>query len=202
MAKFQHALRQVTLKIVYYGPGLGGKTTNLVALHRAFPETQRGELVKLDTETERTLFFDYFPAQLGTLAGHSLRADLFTVPGQSFYNATRRAVLEAVDGIVFVADSGQSREEANLTAHDNMLENLTALGRDPLLVPTVYQWNKRDLPSPIPVGVLQRQLNRRSAPAFEAVATEAVGVWETQRAVLKLVLDDLKDRARMGRAGA
>lgn len=202
MARINPSKRLMTVKVVYYGPGLCGKTTNLLHLHESYPEGQRGPLVKLDTETERTLFFDYFPADLGSVAGYALKADFFTVPGQSFYNSTRRAVLDGADGIVFVADSARDREEANLEAYDNMVENLVAYGRKLEEIPLVYQWNKRDLPQVLSVDLLNRQLNKRNLPAFEAVATHGRGVWETQSEILKAVLEDLKSRAREGRLRA
>jgi signal recognition particle receptor subunit beta len=202
MARLSRADKTLTVKIVYYGPGLCGKTTNLVQLHSVYPSEVRGDVVKLDTETERTLFFDYFPAELGKVGTYALRAEFYTVPGQSFYNATRRAVLEGVDGIVFVADSLPSREDANLVSMANMRSNLQALGRDLDQVPLVLQWNKRDVPRALPVRLLQRQLNPRGLPAIEAVASQGKGVWETQEAVLKSVLDGLRQRARGRRRDA
>ncbi len=202
MARIHPAKRQMTVKIVYYGAGLSGKTTNLLQLHAAYPQDLRGELVKLDTETERTLFFDYFPAELGEIAGYRLKADLFTVPGQSFYNATRRAVLEAVDGLVFVADSAPDREEANVVALDNLVENLASLGRRLESLPLVFQWNKRDVSGALSERILQRLLNRWERPAIPAVAVQGTGVWETQTRILQHVLVDLRSRAREGRLHA
>ena len=160
---------------------------------------QRGALVRLDTATERTLFFDYFPASFGKVAGYELKADFFTVPGQSFYNHTRRAVLDGADGIVFVADSQRDREEANLVARANLEENLALHGRDLADIPLVYQWNKRDAATPLSVKMLQSQLNPERRPSFEAVAVSGKGVWETQNELLRLVLDDLRTKAREGR---
>ncbi len=200
MARINPAKKLMSVKIVYYGPGLSGKTTNLLQLHQNYPDAQRGELVKLDTETERTLFFDYFPADLGTIGGYRLKADFFTVPGQSFYNATRKAVLDSADGIVFVADSTPDREEANLSTLDNMKENLASMGRSLADIPTVFQWNKRDVPGALPEKLLQRQLNAAGHPAVPAVAATGVGVWETQALILKAVLADLRSRSREGRA--
>lgn len=188
------AKRSMSIKIVYYGPGMGGKTTNLQLLHRQVPEKQRGAMTKLDTETERTLFFDYFPLSLGTLGGYKLKVDFFTVPGQSFYQATRRVLLESVDGIVFVADSAPAREEANLVSHDDMLNNLRQYGKDPTQISRVYQWNKRDVPGAVPVPRLERNLNRDRVPSFEAVASTGLGVWETQSALLKLVFDSVRSK--------
>jgi len=192
MAHFNRAKREIALKIVYYGPGLSGKTTNLVQLHGRYPEAQRGRLVKLDTELERTLFFDYFPGSLGTVRDYAVRVDYFTVPGQSYYNITRRTVLSGADGVVFVADSDPRREQANLLAHDNLVENLRHHGLELAELPTVYQWNKRDLDRPLPVSLLEATLNPREAPSFEAVATRGEGVWETERAILKWVLKTVR----------
>lgn len=202
MARINPGKRLMTVKVVYYGPGLCGKTTNLLYLHEAYPERQRGPLVKLDTETERTLFFDYFPASLGSVAGYALKADFFTVPGQSFYNSTRKAVLDGADGIVFVADSSPDREEANLDALDNMRENLAAYGRAHAEIPLVFQWNKRDVAGALPVALLEKQLNPGGEPCHEAVAVRGKGVWETQQEILRLVLEDLRSRAREGRLRA
>lgn len=194
--------REIALKVVYYGPGLGGKTTNLLRLHSAYSREQRGELVRLDTETERTLFFDYFPLDFGSIGGHRVKIDFFTVPGQSFYQNTRQAVLEGADGVVFVADSSPDREDANLVSHDDMQRMLEARGRDLSKIPCVYQWNKRDVRGAVPVSVLQRQLNRRGAPAIEAVATEGSGVWETQAAVVRAVIEKLRANTARPAAGA
>lgn len=199
MARIHHQKRQMTLKIVYYGPGLGGKTTNLVRLHNDYPSTERGDLLKLDTDTERTLFFDYFPASLGQIAGYGLKADFFTVPGQSFYNATRRVVLEGADGIVFVADSASDREDANIVTLENLDENLASMGTSLQKIPHVFQWNKRDVAKPIPVNRLHKLLNRYGAPEISAVASNGEGVWETQAAILEGVLKELRERSRQER---
>lgn len=199
MARLSRVDRVLAVKIVYYGPGLCGKTTNLVQLHGEYPEEVRGRVVKLDTETERTLFFDYFPAELGEIGGYRLKAEFYTVPGQSFYNATRRAVLESVDGIVFVADSDPRREEANLVSLANLRDNLIQSGADLSQLPLVFQWNKRDHPRALSVQVLRRQLNPGGRPEAEAVAIEGTGVWETQQLVLKGVLERLRHQARSRR---
>lgn len=200
--RINRTAREIALKIVYYGPGLCGKTTNLVRLHGEYATDQRGALVKLDTETERTLFFDYFPIALGTVGGHRVKIDFFTVPGQSFYQATRQAVLEGVDGIVFVADSSPDREEANLVSHDDLVRTLAARGRDLGQIPHVCQWNKRDLRDALPVALLDRALNPHRAPTVEAVASSGVGVWETQNRIVRDVLQVLRagPRATEGRA--
>jgi len=188
--------RTLTVKIVYYGPGLSGKTTNLQVLHGRFPADNKGALVQLDTESERTLFFDYFPLALGNLAGFKVKVDFFTVPGQSFYHATRRAVLDGVDGIVFVADSSPSREEANGVSHGDMVRNLDGSGRKLEDVPHIYQWNKRDVRGAIPVKVLERTLNPEQALSVEAVAKDAVGVFETQSLLIRAVFNHV--RAQQG----
>ncbi len=186
------AKRTLSVKVVYYGPGMSGKTTNLQALHRQFPDRQRGALVQLDTETERTLFFDYFPLSLGELGGYRVKVDFFTVPGQSFYEATRRVVLESVDGLVFVADSAPDREEANLVSREDLVANLAAHHKRLEDLPHVYQWNKRDVPGALPVRLLERQLNPEGAQGFEAVAARGEGVWETQSALLTRVFEGLR----------
>ncbi|MCB9686102.1 MAG: gliding-motility protein MglA [Alphaproteobacteria bacterium] len=187
--------RTISVKLVYYGPGLGGKTTNLEMLHRQFPEKQRGAMLQLDTETERTLFFDYFPLSLGTLGGYKVKVDFFTVPGQSFYLTTRRIVLQGVDGLVFVADSSPDREEANLLSKDDLIANLETNDKKLADLPHVYQWNKRDIPGALPVKLLQKQLNPEGAPAFPAVALNGEGVWECQSALLQQVFDTLRAQA-------
>lgn len=194
--RINRAAREISLKVVYYGPGLGGKTTNLVRLHASCSAEQRGELIRLDTETERTLFFDYFPLAFGTIGGHRVKIDFFTVPGQSFYRNTRQAVLEGVDGLVFVADSQPDREEANLVSREDLVGSLAARGRTLADVPHVYQWNKRDVHRATPVRVLERALNPEGAPALEAIATSGVGVWETQAQIVRLVLLGLRGGAR------
>lgn len=189
--RINRAARTLSLKIVYYGAGMCGKSTNLVHLHARYADAQRGELIRLDTETERTLFFDYFPIDFGTAGGQKVKIEFFTVPGQSFYSATRQAVLEGVDGIVFVADSDPAREAANELSHADMLATLASQGRDPSHIPTVYQWNKRDLRRALPVATLERSLNRRQLPSVEAIASEGIGVWETQTRIVRLVMDRL-----------
>ena len=196
MAKLNPTKRTLTLKIVYYGPGLSGKTTNLLSLHARYPAAARGKLARLDTETERTMFFAYFPAALGKLGRYQLSVNFFTVPGQAFYNQTRRIVTEGVDGVVFVADSHPTREEANQIALSNLHDNLATQRVTLEDLPMVLQWNKRDLADAIPVKVLERQLNPRQQPSFEAIAREGQGVWETQKQILSDVLVDV--RAKQG----
>ncbi len=194
--------RELSLKIVYFGPGLSGKTTNLVALHRRLPARSRGELLQLDTETERTLFFDYFPMELGRVGPYTIKIDAFTVPGQSFYRETRRAVLEGVDGIVFVADADPRREEANVQARADMERMLTEHRRPLSEVPHVYQWNKADLPNATPARVLDKVLNPEGAPAHRGIATEGVGVAEVWDLILELVMEDISSQVAPGAAEA
>jgi signal recognition particle receptor subunit beta len=187
---------EISLKVVYYGPGLAGKTTNLVHLHGQVPDDRRGKLIQLDTDTERTLFFDYFPKAAGRVGKYTIKIDFFTVPGQSFYAATRKAVLDGADGIVFVADSGARREQANLVSHADMVRTLAEQGRCLEEVPHVFQYNKRDLPGAMSVKLLRSMLNPHDAPDFEAVASEGVGVQDTQDAVVRLTLERLTQRRR------
>ncbi len=200
--KVHASQRLMTLKVVYYGPGLSGKTTNLRQLHGTFGAGQRGALVQLDTETERTLFFDYFPVVIGEIRGFRLKVDLFTVPGQSFYQATRRLVLEGADGVVFVADSSRDREEANLLSRQDMIDALGQQGRSLADVPRVWQWNKRDVPGALPTKLLRRMLNPEGAPEVEAVAHLGTGVPETHRLILEQVIGSIRSRATSGAARA
>ena len=186
----------MSLKVVYYGPGLSGKTTNLQMLHQKLSTTQRGALVQLDTESERTLFFDYFPAVVGRISGFKVKVDFFTVPGQSFYTATRRAVLEGADGVVFVADSSERREEANLQSRDDMVAALTGMGRSLAEVPVVYQWNKRDAADALPVSVLESMLNPEGAPSVAAVAFQGDGVMEAQKMLLESVVASIRNQTQ------
>jgi len=186
------AKRILTIKIVYYGPGLSGKTTNLMKLHERFPHTRRGALVKLDTESERTLFFDYFPLSLGKVREYRVKVDFFTVPGQSFYHLTRKAVLDGADGIIFVADSSSAREEANIVSRADMIRNLELLGVSYADLPHVYQWNKRDVCDAIPASLMQATLNPEGAPAIPAVARQDQGVWEAHTLLLGKVLGRLR----------
>jgi signal recognition particle receptor subunit beta len=191
MALVNHRSRQVHFKIVYYGPGLGGKTTNLKCLHERLPADRRGRLVSISTDHERTLFFDFLPIDLGTVAGFETRFHLYTVPGQSYYRLSRRAVLQGLDAVVFVADSHPAREQANRESLEDLGSHLVTLGLsgDQLRrLPRVFQWNKRDLPDALALERLRAQLNPGGAPEFEAVASQGRGVSETLRAICKAVL--------------
>lgn len=189
MASLNTAARELVLKIVYYGPGLGGKTTSLQALHDAAPAERRGKLVSLATPVDRTLYFDFLPLRLPPLRGLAVRLQLFTVPGQVYFNATRRLVLSGADGVVFVADSQSERIDANLESLENLRENLAEHGRDLATLPHVFAYNKRDLPELISLDELDRQLNAHRAPSFGTIATSGEGVQQTLDTITKLVLD-------------
>jgi len=189
MSTINFANREINFKIVYYGPGLSGKTTNLKWVYSRIPEGRKGEMVSLATEDERTLFFDFLPLDLGEVKGFKTRFHLYTVPGQVFYNASRKLILRGVDGIVFVADSAPNRLRANAESMRNMRENLAEYGLKVEDIPTVLQVNKRDLPDALPVEMVQAVVDPEGRlPVFEAVATEGKGVFETLREVSRLVL--------------
>ena len=223
MSMINYASREINCKLVYYGPGLGGKTTNLEHVYSKVTPDQRGKMVSLAAETERTLFFDFLPVDLGTIRGFKTRFHLYTVPGQVYYNASRKLILKGVDGVVFVADSQMERMEANVEAMQNLYDNMAQYGYDLTKVPFLIQYNKRDLPNAVPIKDLQAQLNPgwsvedptkqkpkpdpwhageflvsqqdgnwiERAPYFEAVAVTGEGVFETLKAVAKLVLKTL-----------
>jgi mutual gliding-motility protein MglA len=191
MSMINYASREINCKLVYYGPGLGGKTTNLEYVYNKVSPDTRGKLISLATEQERTLFFDFLPVDLGSIRGFKTRFHLYTVPGQVYYNASRRLILKGVDGLVFVADSQAERMDANIAALENLYENLSDYGYDPAQLPIVLQWNKRDLPTAVPVDELRRQLNPMGLQDYEAVAVNGGGVFDTLKAVSKLVLKSL-----------
>jgi len=186
------AAREINCKIVYYGAGLGGKTTNLQLIYQKTAEQQKGKMISLATETERTLFFDFLPLDLGTVRGFKTRIHLYTVPGQVFYDASRKLILRGVDGIVFVADSQAERMDANVEALDNLMSNLKEHGYDFNKIPYVLQLNKRDLPNILPVETLTQELRKKDEPVLEAVAFQGVGVFETLKEVARQVLTELK----------
>ncbi|WP_018112225.1 GTP-binding protein [Thermus igniterrae] len=189
MSTINFANREINFKIVYYGPGLSGKTTNLKWIYGKIPEGRKGEMVSLATEDERTLFFDFLPLDLGEVKGFKTRFHLYTVPGQVFYNASRKLILRGVDGIVFVADSAPGRLRANAESMRNMRENLAEYGLKVEDLPVVLQVNKRDLPDALPVEMVQAVVDpEKRFPVFEAVATEGKGVFETLKEVSRLVL--------------
>jgi signal recognition particle receptor subunit beta len=202
MVFLNYTAMQMTAKIVYYGPGLCGKTTNLSWIHERTAPRSRGEMVSLETEADRTLFFDLLPLDVGVIGGLKVRLQLYTVPGQVFYNATRRLVLKGVDGVVFVADSQAPAAEPNEESLANLKQNLEELGLDPRSVPIVFQYNKRDLRNILPVPALQKSLNPASAPFFEAAAIHGFGVFETLKEISRLSLEAIRAKiAEERRAG-
>jgi signal recognition particle receptor subunit beta len=191
MALINIAAQEIHCKIVYYGIGYCGKTTNLDYVFKSIDPRARGEMFKIATETERTLFFDFLPLDLGSVHGFRTRFHLYTVPGQILYERTRQAVLNGVDGIVFVVDSQAEKFEENVQSITELEMNLRRLGKDMNSFPFVIQWNKRDMPSALPVQVLERYLNRRRVPSFEAVAADGKGVYATLRSISKRVMQSL-----------
>ena len=192
MSFINFASREINCKIVYYGAGLGGKTTNLQWIFQRTAAKSGGKMLSLATETDRTLFFDFLPLELGTVRGFKTRFHLYTVPGQVFYDASRKLILRGVDGVVFVADSQEERMDANEEALDNLQSNLKEHGYDFATIPYVLQLNKRDLPNVIPAEKLKEALSLKNEPVFEAVAVEGVGVFETLKEVGRQVLAELK----------
>ena len=192
MTFINYASREINCKIVYYGPGLCGKTTNLQYIYDKTNPGAKGKLISLATETDRTLFFDFLPLSLGEIRGFKTRFHLYTVPGQVFYDASRKLILKGVDGVVFVGDSQMERMEANIESLDNLRTNLAEQGYDLDKLPYVVQYNKRDLPNATPMTELEEALNPTKVPQFEAVATKGVGVFDTLKAVAKLVLTELR----------
>ncbi len=191
MALINIAAQEIHCKIVYYGIGYCGKTTNLDYIFKSIDPRARGEMFKIATETERTLFFDFLPLDLGSVHGFRTRFHLYTVPGQILYERTRQAVLNGVDGIVFVVDSQAEKFEENVQSITELEMNLRHLGKDMNNFPFVIQWNKRDMPSALPVPVLERYLNRRRVPSFEAMAANGKGVYATLRSISKRVMQSL-----------
>ena len=192
MSFINYSSREINCKIVYYGPGLCGKTTNLQHIYQKTNPDVKGKMISLATETERTLFFDFLPLALGEIRGFKTRFHLYTVPGQVFYDASRKLILKGVDGVVFVADSQIERMEANIESLDNLKVNLKEQGYDLAKIPYVVQFNKRDVPNAAPLAELRQLLNPGGAPEFEACAMTGQGVFETLMAVAKGVLTDLK----------
>jgi mutual gliding-motility protein MglA len=194
MSLVNYSTREITCKIVYYGPGRSGKTSNLQYVHAFVPEERKGPMVSLATETDRTLFFDFLPLDLGTISGFRTRMQLYTVPGQVYYNATRKLVLRGADGVVFVADSQPEQADENVDSLRNLHENLLEEGVDLRTFPMVIQYNKRDLPGVLPVAELDDVLNFRGMPAFPAAAVSGEGVFDTLKAASQLVLQSLSRR--------
>jgi len=189
MVSINYAFKEIISKIVYYGPGLSGKTTNLQYVFKKVPRETRGELISLATDADRTLYFDFLPVNVGNIKGFSIKYQLYTVPGQVYYNATRKLVLRGVDGLVFVADSQIEKMDDNVESLKNLEENLAEYGYNLLELPFVIQYNKRDLPNIASIEQLQKVVNPRGVPYFEAVATTGAGVFATLKAISKLVID-------------
>lgn len=196
MVLFNYATRELTAKIVYYGPGLCGKTTNLEHIHRSLPANKKSKMLSLATKTDRTLFFDFLPIELGAIRGMKTKIQLYTVPGQVFYDATRKLVLKGADGVVFVADSQKAMMDSNVDSWQNFETNLKENGLDIQTIPLVIQYNKRDLPDVLPVKDLNKKLNTRKAPFFEASAIKGQGVQDTLKGITKLVLEALSKKHR------
>jgi mutual gliding-motility protein MglA len=197
MAFINYSAREINCKLVYYGPGLCGKTTNLKYIYEKTAADAKGKMISLATETERTLFFDFLPLALGEIRGFKTRFHLYTVPGQVFYDASRKLILKGVDGVVFVADSQEERFEANVESLENLKANLREQGYDYDKIPVVIQYNKRDLPNAVSVESLREALNPTGKnPDFEAAAQSGKGVFETLKALARLVLQELKKGSR------
>lgn len=194
MTFINYSAREINVKLVYYGPGLGGKTTNLQWIYSKTAPNAKGKLISLATETDRTLFFDFLPLDLGTVRGFKIRFHLYTVPGQVFYDASRKLILKGADGVVFVADSQEARMEANAESLKNLEQNLIEQGLDLKTIPYTLQFNKRDLPTAVPADEMYRLLNYKGEPTFEAIAIKGIGVFETLKAVAKQVLRELRKK--------
>jgi len=194
MTFINYASKEINCKIVYYGPGLCGKTTNLQYIYNKTAPESKGKMISLATEADRTLFFDFLPLDLGSIRGFTTRFHLYTVPGQVFYDASRKLILKGVDGVIFVADSQTERMEANIESIRNLEQNLKEHGFDLSAVPYALQFNKRDIPNVLPVEEMYRTLNYKREPTFEAVATTGVGVFDTLKSVAKQILIELKKR--------
>ncbi|MEX1182322.1 MAG: GTPase domain-containing protein [Gemmatimonadota bacterium] len=194
MSLVNYSTREITCKIVYYGPGRSGKTSNLQFVHAFVPDERKGPMVSLATETDRTLFFDFLPLDLGTISGFRTRMQLYTVPGQVYYNATRKLVLRGADGVVFVADSQREQMDENIESLRNLHENLLEENIDLSTFPTVIQYNKRDLPGVLPIAELDDTLNFRGVPSFPAAAVSGDGVFDTLKSASQLVLQNLSKR--------
>jgi len=189
-----YSTREINFKIVYYGPGLSGKTTNIKYIYEKVKNDNKGKLVSLATETERTLFFDFFPLDLGTIKDYKVRFHLYTVPGQIYYSASRKLILRGVDGLVFVADSQTERFEANIESIQDMLENLSDYKIDFATIPYILQLNKRDLPNVTPANELIAALRKKNEPVLEGVASRGDGVVETLKAISKLIMVEVKNK--------
>lgn len=203
MASINYAAREISVKIVYYGPGLSGKTTNLQVIHRKVPQEYKSDMVSLATETDRTLFFDFLPLDLGKIKGFATKFQLYTVPGQVYYNATRKLVLRGVDGVVFVADSAPDKMQENIESFQNLEDNLAEYGYKRENIPIIIQYNKRDLPNALPVEEMQLVLNKYNLACSEAIANKGKGVFDSLKLIGKIVIDYLnKKYSRPSRSGS
>jgi signal recognition particle receptor subunit beta len=198
MASINYALKEISCKVVYYGPGMCGKTTNLQQIHQQTMPDKRGNMVSLATPGERTLFFDFLPLEASQIHGFRTKFQLYTVPGQVMYNSTRKLVLRGVDGVIFVCDSQWEKMRENLESFRNLMENLASYGYSLETTPYVVQYNKRDLPNIAPVDYMQYVINPRQVPDFEAVAIRGDGVFETLDAICTLVLANLSEKQKTG----
>jgi signal recognition particle receptor subunit beta len=187
-------LRELNLKIVYYGPAMSGKTTNLQVIHQRTNPGLRGDLVSLKTHEDRTIFFDFLQLELGQIRGLKPKFSLYTVPGQVLYQATRKLVLKGADGVVFVADSQMARLPDNIQSYRMLQQHLAELGMDPHRTPLVVQFNKRDLPNPAPVPVMRRMFAHNGTPSFEAVAVDGTGVFDTLKSIISLVVSQAQQQ--------
>ncbi len=194
MATINYAVREISVKIVYYGTGLCGKTTNLQVIHRKIPNEHRSDMVSLATETDRTLFFDFLPLDLGKIKGFSTKFQLYTVPGQVYYNATRKLVLRGVDGVVFVVDSAPDKLQENIESFKNLEENLAEYGYQRENIPIIIQYNKRDLPNALPVDKLNSAINKYGLPWNECIAVQGKGIFESLKIIGKMVIDNLNKK--------
>ncbi len=192
MSFVNYHTKEINCKIVYYGPGLGGKTTNIQHVYQKTSGDNKGKIISLNTENERTLFFDFLPLDLGEIRGFKTRFHLYTVPGQVFYEASRKLILRGVDGIVFVADSQVEKMDANIESLEGLRNNLVEQGYEVDKIPLVMQWNKRDLPNVTSIGELEKKINRWNSPSYEATAIKGDGVFETLKTISKMVLMNIK----------
>jgi len=192
MVQINFALKEVNCKVVFYGPGMSGKTTNLEIVHQKAPEENKGELTSISTDGDRTLFFDFMPLDLGNVAGMRTKFQLYTVPGQVYYNSTRKLVLQGVDGVIFVADSDPDKMDENVESYSNLIENLAEYGKDIRELPHVIQYNKRDLPNALSVAEIDKIMNKFGVPTFEAVAYTGEGVFPTLKTLAAMVLESIE----------
>ena len=192
MVQINFALKEVNCKVVFYGPGMSGKTTNLEIVHQKVPEENKGELTSISTDGDRTLFFDFMPLDLGNIAGMRTKFQLYTVPRQVYYNSTRKLVLQGVDGVIFISDSDPDKMAENIESYENLIENLREYGKDIRDIPHVIQFNKRDLPNALSVEEMDKQLNRFGVPTFEAVARNGEGVFPTLKVLAEMVLESIE----------